>query len=113
LVAVGLTDGMVKVFDLSAGDPVKAERSTYRGSASPVTALAFLPDFTTIVSGSVDKVVALRTIPSSGASRTLTGHTGLIYVVAWSPDSKLAATGAADKTARIWDVAKGAQVRSI
>ena len=51
-------------------------------------------------------------LPPAGP-KTLSGHTGQIYGVAFSPDGKLAATAAADKSARIWDVAKGAQVRSL
>ena len=62
--------------------------------------------------GLQDKNVALWALPPAGP-KTLSGHTGQIYGVAFSPDGKLAATAAADKSAQIWDVAKGAQVRSL
>ena len=52
-------------------------------------------------------------VSTPGTSKTLAGHANQVYGVAWSPDGKQIATGAADKTARQWDVAKTAQVRQI
>src|SRR5215475_4388696 len=48
-----------------------------------------------------------------GAAINFAGHQGQIYSVAWSPDSKKAITGAADKSFRVWDVEKGAQERVV
>jgi hypothetical protein len=41
------------------------------------------------------------------ASRPLTGHTDVVYAVAFSPDGSLLATASFDQTARLWDVATG------
>jgi WD40 repeat protein len=44
---------------------------------------------------------------ATGESRTLVGHTGAVWSVAFSPDGTLLASGSHDGTVRIWDVATG------
>ena len=42
-----------------------------------------------------------------------TGHSGLISSIAFTSDSKLVASGSGDNTIKIWDVATGAQIRTL
>lgn len=43
----------------------------------------------------------------------LPGHTGLVSVVAWSPDGQQLASGSWDQTVRIWQVESGEQIGEI
>jgi ribosomal protein L22 len=53
-----------------------------------------------------------KSLPGLYATRTLSGHTGEVNSVAFSPDGKWLLTGSDDKTARLWDAATGAEVRT-
>jgi hypothetical protein len=44
---------------------------------------------------------------------TLSGHTSLVNSVAFSPDGRLLASGSADKTIKLWEVATGSLVRTL
>ncbi len=43
----------------------------------------------------------------------MTGHTAVIFGVAYSPDGKLVATGGRDLSLRLWDAATGKEVRKM
>ena len=44
---------------------------------------------------------------------TLKGHTGYVWKVAFSPDSRYLASGSWDSTVKIWDVNSGKEVRTL
>jgi len=54
-----------------------------------------------------------RTVLSPRELRTLSGHTSDVYSVAFSPDGKILASGSADNTIKLWDVATGREIRTL
>ncbi|HEY0168377.1 MAG TPA: WD40 repeat domain-containing protein [Jatrophihabitans sp.] len=74
--------------------------------ASPQTTVAFAPDSEHYASGSYDGRVVLWN--RQQADPLWVGrHFRLVNVVRFSPSGRLLASGSADKTCRIWDVATG------
>src|SRR5688500_5909682 len=49
----------------------------------------------------------------SNQAATLSGHSGPVNAVAWSPDGRRIATASLDSTARVWDVASRAGTLTI
>src|ERR1700726_1787356 len=56
--------------------------------------------------GGIPEAVTLSVIETAGA-RVLTGHTGAVNSVAFSPDGGWLSTASEDKTARVWNAATG------
>jgi flagellar biosynthesis GTPase FlhF len=63
------------------------------------------------VAGAED--VLHKAILSSRWRLILGGHGGHVLSVAWSPDGKRLATGSVDKTAKVWDAARGQELLTL
>ncbi|HXT62365.1 MAG TPA: caspase family protein [Pyrinomonadaceae bacterium] len=91
------------------------------GHSTAILSVAFSPDGRFAMTGGADWNAILWNVGTGKELRRLEGHTFHVTSVAFSPDSKLALTAAGnkfaptvpsvDKTARLWDVATGKEVR--
>jgi len=93
------------------------------GHTAAVTAVAFSPeDATLVATGSVDRTARLwdsrtggelvRLAPVEQDGQIVSGHTGSITALSFSPDGLLLATASDDGTAKLWNVAGGTELRT-
>jgi WD40 repeat protein len=81
--------------------------ATLAGHTDQVTAVAFSPDGTRVLTGSGDNTARLWDAATGRAVATLAGHTYAVTAVAFSPDGTRILTGSDDGAARLWDAATG------
>jgi WD40 repeat protein len=102
-IAVGVQSGDILCLDAITGSQV----AVLSGHADWVRSLTFLPDGTSLVSGSLDKTLKLWDLQTGGVVKTFRGHTDSVLSVSISSNCTTIASGSRDKAIRLWDVETG------
>ncbi|MFD8889134.1 trypsin-like peptidase domain-containing protein [Streptomyces sp. NPDC059566] len=82
-----------------------AQSGTLTGTDSELASLLAVQAYRT--SPTPESLAGLQTAAALPRHRRLSGHTAEVVAVAFSPDGRTFATGSADTTALVWDVATG------
>lgn len=98
----GSNDQTAIIWGLMTG----AARRTLRGFSHPVTAVDFDSKSETILTAAGYDHLRLFGIWGQ-PKHTISGHTSGVRTVSFSPDGAMLASGSADRTVRIWDLASG------
>jgi WD40 repeat protein len=98
----------------SVAPPPGVEKIT-NAHESQVQVVSWSPDGSRFASGGVepDPSIFVWDATSLAKLATLSGHTAGVYGLAWSPDSKMIATGSWDNSVRIFDAGSGAMVKQL
>ena len=91
---------------------VLPEAQILGGHSGGVTAVAWSPDATHILTASSDGTARIWDA-ATGANTLTLAHTDWVTAVAWSPDATHILTASRDGTARIWDAATGANTLTL
>lgn len=76
------------------------------------TAIQFSPDSQWLVfSSRCDHIIYIWSIESNRLAQKLTGHTGDVSSIKFSPDGQFLASCSHDQTIRVWSVASGHRIR--
>jgi len=113
-------DSFLRLWDQSTG---RRPKSTVGMHGKEVTSVKFSPDGRFVLSGSEDKIIALRLVKSDRPLRYFRGHTMGVTSVAFSPDSRTIISGSgsiaskiakapADYSVKLWDIVSGSCIRS-
>lgn len=100
LLAIGGNDGRIVIVQA----PNWSRRPEQIQAVGRVTTLAFSPDRRQLAAGSLfqDPRVSVFDLTGEAKDRHLTGHSGFIAKVAFSPDGSLLASASADQNIKLW-----------
>ncbi|MBO3462317.1 serine/threonine protein kinase [Aetokthonos hydrillicola Thurmond2011] len=117
--ASGSRDNTIKLWNLATGEQIR----TLEGHSDLIRSVAISPDSRTLASGSLDNIIKLWNLATGEQTRTLQEHSDGVnsflalvntaYSIAFSPDSKILASGSYDSTIKLWNLGTGEQIRTL
>ena len=111
-IVMGSLDGSVRIVNVESA---KA-RVVVAPSANPakaVTAVAFDPSASRVVSGGFAAVAVVQAVSGRGKPVVMEGHEGGLNDVRFSPDGRRVLTASHDGTARLWNASSGQLERTL
>ena len=101
--------GDIRLYDFKSGRLVALLRS----HSEPVSALAFVPDSSRLISGATDGTAIVWDVARRGPLHVLYGHSQEILSLAVTPDGQRAITASADREAILWSLSDGRQIAQL
>ena len=95
-------DSIIQLWNLVSGEV----RQPINLSGQAVSPVSFSPDGN-LLAFSTTKHLVLQDVASNKARHFNVGHSGFVWVVVFSPDGKLLASGDSDGKIKLWDVTSG------
>jgi len=108
LVAVGMGDGSLQIYQMSSGKLLVDETDAH--GRSSINRIAFSGDGRLLASAGMDGKARIWQISGDGtlhALHTLEGHSDVVHAVAFSPDGTRLATASYDGSIGLFDVTSG------
>uniref|UniRef100_A0A914XMR0 Small-subunit processome Utp12 domain-containing protein n=1 Tax=Plectus sambesii TaxID=2011161 RepID=A0A914XMR0_9BILA len=102
LLAVGYSDGTVRVYDRSANDPNAC--LVFAGHKTGVNCLAFSKDGLTLASGGKDSTIILWDIVNESGLFRLNGHKGSITHLQFAQNGKFLISSSKDTFIKFWNM---------
>ena len=97
----------------SGTSPTARSSARSRAIAISFTTRSSLPTATGLATCGYDKKIEIWDALSGKPLRTLEGHTGAVYDVAFSPDSRFLVSASADDTCKVWRVDDGQRMDTL
>ena len=88
----------MKLWHVSDGALVKSFDAP---TSSIAYSVAISPDGTTVAAGDQDQTVHLWSIATGSLVKTISGHTGAVFAIAFAPSGQLLASASGDKTVKL------------
>jgi WD40 repeat protein len=127
ILASGSHDQTVRLWDISSGQCQKTLQGHSGGvwsvaysssspseySPTPPTPLIKEDAGGILASGSADRTIKLWEISSGQCYKTIEGHDGEVFSVAFSPDGRILASGGEDSFVKLWSVSSGQHLKTL